>query len=147
MKWTIGLVAQTVVCVASVVASFAVETSKAGDVQMVPVVGARFDPITMAPLPLVFDPTTGRVANGQPGIFRIDMAFTAQTGPGERGWYDSEYGFFPRNLSGGSRLSTLPGSWNPNLRALDVNGAEPGGVFAVYVTNGDQGGDLRHIIT
>src|SRR5689334_5268325 len=50
---------------------------RAGDMQMFANIAGRFDSATMAPLDFSIDPLTGRVADSQPGIYKIDLSFTA----------------------------------------------------------------------
>ena len=98
-------------------------------------------------LPFIMLPN-GHVANGQPGVYQVDIVFTATAGAGEKGWANTLFDAAAFN-SGESNLELdLLTGYSPNAGTLDINGPGPGGVTPIYGTNTDAGapGDLNGLL-
>ena len=114
--------------------ALATAAAPAGTMDLRANVSARFDPTTFAPLPLVFTPD-GRVQNGQPGIYQIDVVFTAIKNASEKGWLGTDFDA----TVGGPGLALISGSYQPNNVTFDSNGSLPGGVVPLWIFNADVG--------
>jgi hypothetical protein len=103
---------------------------------------SRLDPGTFDPLPFNLD--GGRVASGQPGLYVMQVTFTATAAAGEKGWAGTAW---DTAISGDPGLTKVADSYDPNLRTFDSNGPGPGGVVPIYQVNQDAGapGDLNNI--
>jgi len=91
----------------------------------------------------------GSVYYGQPGVYQVDILFTATAGAGEKGWANTLFDAAIEFNSGGSNLNLdLLTGYSPNSGTLDINGASPGGVTPIYGTNIDAGtpGDLKGLL-
>jgi hypothetical protein len=95
---------------------------------------ARYDADTLDPLPFVAVNDT--VISYQPGLYLMEISFTAQAGAGEKGWAGSS---FDVTLTGNG-LTKVGDSYQPNLGTTDFNGPGTlGGIVPIYQINGDQG--------
>lgn len=111
------------------------------------------DAITFTLLPTLFD-GDGRVLNGQPGLYAIDVKFTAVKNPAtEKGWLNTQFNANTANNLLGSNLATVTTDpnvpWTPSTGQVDINGPAPSGGTPVYGTNADQGAsttDLQNIL-
>src|SRR5438132_1516860 len=73
------------------------------------------------------------VLYGQPGVYQVDIFFTATAGAGEKGWANTLFDAAIASNSGGSDLNLdLLTGYSPNSGTLDINGASPGGVTPIY---------------
>ena len=129
----------------------AAATVNAGSMNTILTVAARYDDaISFNQLPLLFAPS-GAVANGQPGLFKVDISFTAANAPGDKGWADAlfDLGVGP-NKNGSNLALNLSLPYSPNTGTLDTNGSAPGGVAQIYGgaddDAGDSSNDLKSII-
>lgn len=94
---------------------------------------------------LPFTTTAGVVDPGQPGVYQLDVTFTATAIAGEKGWANT---LFDAEVTGaGLTLDTVTG-YSPNAGTLDINGGSPGGVTPIYGTNTDAGApaDLKGLL-
>jgi hypothetical protein len=111
----------------------------AGTMTTVLTLAGRFDATTFAPLPLVLLPN-GRVANGQPGAYQIDVSFTSTNDAGDKGWANTLFDTGIIGSANGSNLGLdLNLGWLANANTLDTNGPAPGGTAPIYATNQDAG--------
>jgi hypothetical protein len=120
---------------------------EAGSMTLNAVIVDRWAPdFSVNGLPVVYD-GGGRVADGQPGNYEIEVSFTAVKDPGtEKGWLNT---LFNASTSGDAGLDLIPGTWTPINPNIDTNGALPGGTAPQYGTNQDAGAlpdDLQQII-
>lgn len=131
------------------VLAIAAAMAEAGSMTTILTPSARYDDaVDFNPLPLVFAPS-GAVANGQPGLYQIDISFTAVNGPGDKGWAETLFDLSVGSNKNGSNLAldlSLP--YTPNTGTLDINGSAPGGVTSIYGpdTDGDLPNDLKGIV-
>jgi hypothetical protein len=119
----------------------------AGTMSTVLTLAGRFDS-SFNPLPIVLLPN-GRVANGQPGTYQIDVSFTSTNAAGEKGWANTLFDTGIIGSANGSDLALDLGlGWTANANTVDTNGPLPGGVVPIYATNQDAGapGDLQGIL-
>jgi len=123
--------------------------AQAGTMSPSMTVSAHYDNSTsFTPLPLTFDIATGRVNSG-PGLYAIDVAFTATPAADEKGWLNTLFNSTVGPTSNGATMTLgLDVGWNPTTAQQDINGAAPGGLTNVFATNqdGGVGGDLQNII-
>jgi hypothetical protein len=129
---------------------FVAATAEAGSMNTLLTVSARFDNATnFNPLPFTFAPS-GAVANGQPGVYQVDISFTATKVAGEKGWANTLFDLAAGPNAGGSNLGLnfLVGWQGLPNPSIDINGSAPGGIVPIYATNEDAGapGDLKAII-
>jgi hypothetical protein len=120
---------------------------EAGSMTLNAVIVDRWAPdFSVNGLPVVYD-GGGRVADGQPGNYEIEVSFTAQRVEGvEKGWLNT---LFNASTSGDAGLDLIPGTWTPINPNVDTNGAIPGGIAPQYGTNQDAGAlpdDLQQLI-
>ena len=121
--------------------------AQAGTMNTTLTIAARFD-ASFTQLPIVFLPN-GRVANGQPGTYQIDVSFNAVKDAGEKGWANTLFDMGVIGSANGSDLALDLGlGYTANGGSVDTNGALPGGSAPIFATNGDQGtpGDLLGIL-
>jgi hypothetical protein len=75
-------------------------------------------------LPVVYLPD-GRVANGQPGNYEIEVSFTATKDPvTEKGWYSTLFGV---TATGDPGLDPMEATWSQYNPLVDPNGPPPPG--------------------
>jgi hypothetical protein len=107
-------------------------TAEAGSMTTFLTVSARYEnSVDFNPLPLAFAPSSA-VANGQPGVFQLDISFTAANSSGDKGWANTLFDLGVGSNENGSNLAlnlTLP--YTPNVGTLDINGNAPGGIVPV----------------
>jgi hypothetical protein len=126
----------------------AVSGAEAGSMNTVLTVAARFDNDVNF-TPQTFTSTAGRVDNNQPGLYQIDVSFTAAAAAGEKGWANTLFDAGIGANSGGSNLALdLAPGYLANAGTLDTNGGAPGGVNPIFATNTDAGapGDLQGLL-
>jgi hypothetical protein len=115
-------------------ALFLASIASAGAVNLMVKPIKRYHPVTLEELPFVVVIDT--VIGYQPGLYQMEVSFTAQAAAGEKGWAGST---FDVSLTG-SGLSKLLDSYEPNANTTDINGPTTiGGVLPIYQSNGDLG--------
>jgi hypothetical protein len=129
----------------------AAATAEAGSMTTFLTVAARYDnAFDFNPLPVPFYYPGIGVPNGYPGVYQIDVSFTAATGAGEKGWANTLFDTGITSGAYGSDLRLDLGlGWTANSNTTDTNGlSTPGGIKPIYATNRDGGtvGDLQAII-
>jgi hypothetical protein len=122
-------------------------TAEAGSMKTYLTVAARYDN-AFNPLPLMLD-SIGVVQNGYPGLYQIDISFTAANSPGDKGWANTLFDLGAgSNLAGSNLALNQSDGYIANTNTLDTNGPNPGGVKPVYARNTDTGDptDLQAVL-
>jgi hypothetical protein len=134
------------VCTTLVLAAVA-SVAQAGSMTTTLVPAVRYSDATFA-TQLPFTTTGGAVDPGQPGVYQVDIKFTATPAAGEKGWANTLFNAAVANAGGSNLALDLATGYAPNAGTLDINGGAPGGVTPIYGTNTDAGApsDLQGIL-
>jgi hypothetical protein len=126
------------VCSTFLVAAL-VAGAEAGSMTMFLTPAVRYSDATFTTtLPIAM--TGGRVNNGQPGIYQMDISFTAAPAADELAWANTVFSMVVQNNILGSNFAPdLSLGYSPNNFTLDTNGAAPGGNVTPYAYNGTCG--------
>jgi hypothetical protein len=120
-----------------------VASASAGDMTLYLTPVERLDSMTFDPLPFVLN-SDGRVANGQPGLYVMQVTFTAEAATDEKGWAGTAFDVAITS----SDLSKVSDSYDPNLRWYCDRGIGNCHIdIPIYQINQDAGtsGDLNNI--
>jgi hypothetical protein len=125
-------------------------TAEAGSMTTFLTVAARYDNLIDANMLPISVSDDNIVAAGQPGIYQIDVSFTATKAAGEKGWGNTlfDVGIRP-NLDGSDLALAFDLGWEENSGVVDTNGPSRAGIFPLYLANPEAGmaGDLQRIFT
>jgi hypothetical protein len=113
------------------------QVSQAGEMDLIATIVDRWSlDFSVSGLPIVYE--HGRVANGQPGNYEIELSFFATNGSADKGWLSSAFDV----QDVGPGLDLVLGLWAPINPNVDINGPPPpGAVTPHYSVNQDAGGD------
>jgi hypothetical protein len=130
----------------SLVGGFAASSALAGSMELHATIVDRWSLDFLANgLPVVYAPG-GRVANGQPGHYEIELSFFAQKEGNDKGWLSTAFSA----ETSGFGLELFPATYSPINPGVDTFPAPPfPGLTPQYGVNQDAGSDpndLRNIV-